>query len=347
MVERRAPYRVSRERGDGRGGEAVRCRADAYAIGAQRCSSAAGWARSGNYVIIFLQSILKGLLIGGVYALVAMGLNLMFGVMKLVNFAHGEFLMAGMYVAVGARRSLGILPGALGIFGIYWVALPTMFVMAAVGVAFYLLLLDRAARFGKSSQILLIIGLSIGAQGLAQVLRGSGFRLVPNPINGAAIRFAGPHPSTRAGHRVPRGAAVTIVMAWVLRATRFGKSARAVAESGETAEMLGIEVVAFTSCRPRSPSVWWASPQLSSSRISTPFRTSGQNFVVVAFLAIVIAGLGNVVGAVFGGLLMGVMQSLTASYFDLDLSTAAIYLLFLGVLILRPQGLFTRGGRTL
>src|SRR5277367_7025843 len=98
-----------------------------------------------------------------------MGLNLMFGVMKLVNFAHGEFLMAGMYVAVGLA-SLGTLP----VFGIYWVALPTMFVMAAVGFAFYLLLLDRAARFGESPQILLTIGLSIGAQGLAQVLRGSG-----------------------------------------------------------------------------------------------------------------------------------------------------------------------------
>ena len=129
-------------------------------------------------MITFLQSIVNGLLIGGVYALVAMGLNLMFGVMKLVNFAHGEFLMAGMYV--GRRpRKLHHFPHALGMFGIYWVAIPTMLIMGAVGVAFYLLLLDRAARFGESPQILLTIGLSIGAQGLAQVLCGSGFKLVP------------------------------------------------------------------------------------------------------------------------------------------------------------------------
>ena len=126
--------------------------------------------------MILLQSIVNGLLIGGVYALVAMGLNLMFGVMKLVNFAHGEFLMAGMYVAVWLA-SLGMLPG---LFGIYWVAIPTMFVMAAVGFAFYLLLLDRAARFGESPQILLTIGLSIGAQGLAQVCAApaSGFNRI-------------------------------------------------------------------------------------------------------------------------------------------------------------------------
>jgi len=297
-------------------------------------------------VIIFLQSILNGLLIGGVYALVAMGLNLMFGVMKLVNFAHGEFLMAGMYVAVGLA-SLGTLPGTLGMFGIYWVAIPSMFVMAAVGFAFYLLLLDRAARFGESPQILLTIGLSIGAQGLAQVLRGSGFKLVPNPINGAALRFGGLNLQLGPTIAFIAALAVTIVMAWVLRATRFGKSARAVAESVETAEMLGIDArrVYIVSTSIAIGLVGLAAALLIPYHYTFP--NVGQNFVVVAFLAIVIAGLGNVVGAVFGGLLMGIIQSLTASYFDLDLSTAAIYVLFLAVLLLRPQGLFTHGRRTL
>jgi branched-chain amino acid transport system permease protein len=254
--------------------------------------------------------------------------------------------MAGMYVAVGLA-SLGTLPGALGMFGIYWVAIPSMFVMAAVGLAFYLLLLDRAARFGESPQILLTIGLSIGAQGLAQVLRGSGFKLVPNPINGAAIRFGGLNLQLGPTIAFIVALAVTIVMAWVLRATRFGKSARAVAESVETAEMLGIDArrVYIVSTSIAIGLVGLAAALLIPYHYTFP--NVGQNFVVVAFLAIVIAGLGNVVGAVFGGLLMGIMQSLTASYFDLDLSTAAIYVLFLGVLLLRPQGLFTHGRRTL
>lgn len=293
--------------------------------------------------MILLQSIVNGLLIGGVYALVAMGLNLMFGVMKLVNFAHGEFLMAGMYVAVWLA-GLGMPPG---MFGIYWVAVPTMFVMAAVGFAFYLLLLERASQFGESPQILLTIGLSIGAQGLAQVLRGSGFKLVPNPINGAAIHLGGLNLQLGPAIAFTVALIVTIVMASVLRSTRFGKSARAVAESVETAEMLGID----------ARRVYLVSTSIAIGLVGLggallipyhyTFPNVGQNFVVVAFLAIVIAGLGNVVGAVFGGLLMGVMQSLTASYFDLDLSTAAIYVLFLAVLLLRPQGLFTRGRRTL
>jgi len=293
--------------------------------------------------MILLQSIVNGLLIGGVYALVAMGLNLMFGVMKLVNFAHGEFLMAGMYVAVWLA-GFGVLPG---MFGIYWVAIPTVFVMAAVGFAFYLLLLDRAARFGESPQILLTIGLSIGAQGLAQVLRGSGFQLVPNPINGAAIHLGGLNLQLGPTVAFVVALLVTMVMASVLRTTRFGKSARAVAESVETAEMLGIDArrVYLMSTSIAIGLVGLAGALLIPYHYTFP--NVGQNFVVVAFLAIVIAGLGNVVGAVFGGLLMGIMQSLTASYFDLDLSTAAIYVVFLAVLLLRPQGLFTRGRRTL
>ena len=293
--------------------------------------------------MILLQSIVNGLLIGGVYALVAMGLNLMFGVMKLVNFAHGEFLMAGMYVAVWLA-GLGMPPG---LFGIYWVAIPTIFVMAAVGFAFYLLLLDRAARFGESPQILLTIGLSIGAQGLAQVLRGSGFKLQPNPVNGAAIHLGGLNLQLGPAVAFTVALIVSMLMALLLRMTRFGKSARAVAESVETAEMLGIDArrVYLVTTAIAIGLAGLAGALLIPYHYTFP--NVGQNFVVVAFLAIVIAGLGNVVGAVFGGLLMGVMQSLTASYFDLDLSTAAIYVVFLAVLLLRPQGLFTRGRRTL
>lgn len=289
------------------------------------------------------QSIVNGLLIGGVYALVAVGLNLMFGVMKLVNFAHGEFLMAGMYVAVG----LAGLALPHGLMGIYWVALPTMLIMAVVGCAFYLLLLDRAAHFGESPQILLTIGLSIGAQGLAQVLRGSDFKLVPNPINGAALHFGGIYVQIGPAISFVVAIVVTVIMAWVLRATRFGKSARAVAENVETAEMLGIDArrVFVISTAIATGLVGLAGALLMPYHYTFP--NVGQNFVVVAFLAIVIAGLGSVVGAVFGGLLLGVIQSLTASYLDLDLSTAAIYVLFLAVLLLRPQGLFTRGQRIL
>ncbi len=294
-------------------------------------------------VNVLTQAVVNGLLIGGVYALVAVGLNLMFGVMKLVNFAHGEFLMAGMYVSL-ALAGWALPPGLLGI---YWVAVPTMLIMGVVGAAFYFLLLDRAAKFGESPQILLTIGLSIGAQGLAQVLCGSDFKLVPNPINGAAVHLGGIYFQIGPAISFVVAIGATMVMAWVLRSTRFGKSARAVAENVETAEMLGIDArrVFMITTAIAIGLVGLAGALVFPYHFTFP--NVGQNFVVIAFLAIVIAGLGSVVGAVFGGLLLGIMQSLTAAYLDLDLSTAAIYVLFLAVLLVRPQGLFSKGQRTL
>lgn len=293
-------------------------------------------------MVFFIQSLINGLLIGGVYALVAMGLNLMFGVMKLVNFAHGEFLMVGMYVAV-ALAGAALPPG---LFGIYWVAIPTGLVMAGVGIAFYVLFLARAAKFGETPQILLTIGLSIGMQGAAQVLEGTDFKLVPNPVNGSALHLAGI--TLTLGPLVAFVVALLVAaaMAWVLRFTRFGKATRAVAESVETAEMLGIDATKIFLV---TASIAVGLVGLGGALLvpyQYTFPNVGQSFVIVAFLAIVIAGLGNVLGSVLGAILLGMVQSLTASYLDIDLSSAALYVIFLLVLILRPQGLFTRRART-
>jgi branched-chain amino acid transport system permease protein len=263
--------------------------------------------------------------------------------MKLVNFAHGEFLMVGMYVAV----TLAGVALPAGLFGIYWVAIPTALVMSAVGVIFYVVLLARAAKFGETPQILLTIGLSIGMQGAAQVLQGSNFILIPNPIQGNALH-AGPITLTL-GPLVAFvvALAVAAAMAGVLRFTRYGKATRAVAENIETAEMLGIDArkIFITTSAIAVGLVGLGGALLIPYQYTFP--NVGQSFVVIAFLAIVIAGLGNVLGSVLGGILLGMVQSLTASYFDLSLSTAALYLIFILVLIGRPQGLFTRRARTI
>ena len=294
-------------------------------------------------MIIFVQSIINGILIGGVYALVAMGLNLMFGVMKLVNFAHGEFLMTGMYIAV----SLTALWMPSGYWGIYWVTVPTMLAMAVLGCVFYLILLRRAARFGAFPQMLLTFGLSIGLQGLAQVLRGSDFVLQRNPVNGSALRFSGLTIEVGPGIGFLTALIVAVAMGYVLHSTRWGKSARAVAENIETAEMLGIDARrVFVVATAISVGLVGLTAALLIPYHYT-YPNVGQTFAMVAFLSIVIAGLGNVVGSIFGGLLMVIVQTMTASYLDLDLSTAFIYVVFLAVLLLRPQGLFTRGRRVL
>jgi len=300
-----------------------------------RCS------RRRKAVTFFAEALIDGLLIGGVYALVAMGLNLMFGVMKLVNFAHGEFLMLGMYLAVGFA-SLVLPPEFLGI---YWQVIPTTLVMSVVGAAFYLLLLRRAATFGETPQILLTMGLSIGMQGAAQVLQGSNYKLIPNPVNGSAFHLGTITIPIATLIAFVVALAITSIMGWMLGRTRFGKSVRAVAENIEMSQALGIDAsrVFVLSTMISIGLVGMAGALLVPYQFTSP--NVGQSFVVVAFLAIVVAGLGNVLGSFFGGILLGVAQSLAASYLDIELSTATLYIIFLAVLLLRPQGLFTRRAR--
>lgn len=289
-----------------------------------------------------IQAIVDGLLIGGVYALVAMGLNLMFGVMGIVNFAQGEFLMIGMYIALGFA---GIaVPAAL--LGVYWVVIPTVVIMAIVGMVFFVVMLDRAARFGESGQILLTIGLSICLQGAAQVFQGSGNKLLRTPVYGEAIKIAGVIIGVPQLVAFCVAIAITLVMAWSVRYTFWGKTVRAVSDDTEAALALGInpKYVFIIATGVAIGLAGLAGGLLMPFHFTQP--TVGQQFVVVAFLAIVIAGLGNVSGAVVGGLLLGVVQSVTAVYLSLDFSTAAMYVIFLLVLFLRPQGLLTRTART-
>jgi branched-chain amino acid transport system permease protein len=294
-------------------------------------------------MIILAESLVNGLLIGGIYGLVAIGMSLMFGVMKLINFAHGEFLMAAMYVAFVLLAEFGTAYAGVGI---YWMVIPTVVVMAGIGYCFYKFLLRRTARFGEGPQILLTIGLSIGLQGLAQVIFGADFHMTPNDVNGAAVNI-GPLAIKISGLVAFVAAALVAgTMAWTLRYTQFGRSVRAVAENASAAQMLGIDsdkvfvVTTVIACALAG----LAGALLVPDHYTFPL--AGQQFVVMAFLAIVIAGLGNIMGSMFGGLLMGVIQSLTAAYWEIDLSTASIYVLFIVVLLFRPEGLFTRKRRS-
>ena len=291
---------------------------------------------------LLLQTLVTGLLIGGIYALVAMGLNLLFGVMKIVNFAQGEFLMIGMYAAV--MFSTLMLPR--GEFGAYWVILPTVLVTTIIGFVFYEVLLKRAAYFGDTAQILLTIGLSTLLQGAAQVIRGAGYSMLKTPISGAAIHIGGVAIFTAELIAFIVAIVVTVLVSLLLRFTLWGKSVRAIAEDLESAQSLGINAhrVFLVATGIAIGLAGLAGALLVQYQFVFP--TVGQSYVVIAFLAIVLAGLGNVSGAVFGGLLLGIIQSITASYISVDFSTAAMYVLFLLVLIFRPQGLFGRQLRT-
>ena len=284
-----------------------------------------------------LQTLISGILIGGVYSMVAVGLNLIFGVMNIVNFAQGEFLMLGM---MASYLLYELVPSTSGARSYVWV-LPSMVLVAAFGLLIYKFLIRKIADREPAVQILITVGLSFVLQGAAQVFLGSAFRSIPGGMQTSALYFQ--------SLSVPIGPLiaflvslfVTGLLTWAIRHTWWGRAVRALAEKPGIAPFMGInrDVIFGTAFVVGIALAALAGALLMPYNFFYP--TVGSDYVVIAFLVVVIAGLGNIAESIIGGLLLGVVESLTATYVSADFSLAAIYVIFLLVLALRPQGLFT------
>ncbi|MEX0758580.1 MAG: branched-chain amino acid ABC transporter permease [Tistlia sp.] len=286
---------------------------------------------------VYLQALISGLMIGGVYALVAVGLTLIFGVMDIINFAHGEFLMFGMYAAYFASVLLGVDPYMTAVL-----ALPLFF---ALGWAVQATLIRPVVGKSHAIQILLTLGLSLLMQALAQYLFSADFQSLKLDYAAATMQIAG----TRVGWT--RVAAFAISMGlclalWLfLQRTDTGKALRACAEEHEGSLAVGIDLrrmykIAF--------GLGIACVAIAGITM-TPFLyvapVIGPKFTLVAFVIVVLGGLGNIPGAVAGALIVGVVESVGALVMPSpSLKDLAVYVLFILVLLFRPQGLFGSRG---
>lgn len=287
--------------------------------------------------VTLIQTTINGLMIGGVYALVAVGLTLIFGVMGIVNFAQGEFVMLGMYGSWILASLLRIAPyPGMVIIG------PLMFF---VGFLVYKLLIARVVGKGDETYILLTLGLSILLQNLALIIWGADYQSVATPLKDAAIHVA--HLSIP----VPRliafiiGLTLILTLSYILNKTDLGRAMRACAENREVASLLGINpnqsfIIAF--------SLGIVLAGIGGSLLTPIFYvypTVGALFNTTAFIVVVLGGMGSVVGALLGGLVIGIVEALTGTYISLDLSQLGTFLIFLIVLFLRPSGIFGRSVR--
>jgi branched-chain amino acid transport system permease protein len=283
-----------------------------------------------------VQSIINGLMIGGIYALVAVGLTLIFGVMGIVNFAQGEFLMAGMFITWLLNKWLH-----LGIYPLFFVVTP---IMLLFGWGIFRTLITRV--IGKSDiyQILLTLGLSIFLVNGAIMIWGPDYQSIPNTVKQAAWHL-GPFmiPVARVVAFLV-AAALVVVLEIIINRTEMGRAMRATAESAEIATLLGINprktfALAFA--------IGIALAGAAGVLISPLFYVYpqvGGLFNNTAFVVVVLGGMGDVTGAMFGGLLIGVVEALSATFISLDLAQLGVYVIFILVLFLRPNGLFGRSG---
>jgi branched-chain amino acid transport system permease protein len=278
-----------------------------------------------------IQVIAGGLLLGAVYALFSSGLTLVWGMMNIVNFAHGDFVMLGMYVAFVVWTLFGAGP---------WLGAPlAMLVLATLGVVVYFALIRDIMKGPMLAQIL-------GTFGLALLLRysvfwwfGANFSSLPENLVGGTLEFWGLR--IQASRLLAGGVAlvVTLGLHFLLTRTQLGSKMLAVAEDSMAAQLMGI--------RPDTmQAMAWAiaagATGLAGALIATFFYivpTVGETLGIVAFVTVSLGGFGSVPGALVAGLLIGVIESLSAYLIGAVYKDMVVYALFLGFLWFRPQGL--------
>jgi branched-chain amino acid transport system permease protein len=282
--------------------------------------------------VILVPAILNGLMTGAVYALVALGLTLIYGVLHIINFAHGALLTAAMFAAFFAHRLLGLDPYVAAVL------LTPLFYLVGYGLQRFVI---GPAAHGEDRNILLVtLGLAVVIENALLYAFRADTRTVNLPYAFEVVEIG------NAFLAVPRVIAFGVVMAvalalWVIMQwTDTGRAIRAVAKEKLGAELSGIDVahiyaVTFglgTAC------LAIAACLLIPTYYVNPH--AGNAFVLVAFTIVVLGGMGSVVGALIGGLFVGVVESLSGLYLGESLGQIGIFVMFILVLLLRPSGLF-------
>jgi branched-chain amino acid transport system permease protein len=282
--------------------------------------------------LILLQVIVGGLLMGAVYALFSSGLTLIWGMMNVINFAHGDFVMLGMYVAFWTYVLLGGGPLAFGPL-----AALALFVL---GVVVYFALIRHIMQGPMLAQILGTFGLALLLRYAAFWAFSANFVTLPATLIGGTLNVGGillPLPRLVAG---VVALALTIGMHLLLTRTALGSQLLAVAEDRNAAMLMGI--------RPdRMQALAWglaaAATGVAGALIATFFYISptvGEQLAIVAFVTVALGGFGSVPGAMVAGLLIGLIEALSAYLIGAVYKDIVVYGLFVAVLWLRPQGLF-------
>jgi branched-chain amino acid transport system permease protein len=285
---------------------------------------------------ILLSALLNGLTTGAVYALIALGLTLIYGVLHIINFAHGASLMMALYGVYALKERWGIDP---------YVALPLMVpAMFVLGYAMQRVVINRASH-GKDENILLVtLGLSIVMENMALLFFKSDTRTIDTAYTLTTVAI-GPE-SAQVMVSLPKLVAfagalvVSALLIVILQRTDLGRAIRAVAKEKQGARLMGIDVEhVYAMCFGLGLAclgaaacfllpAYYVNPQV------------GNGFVLVAFTVVVLGGMGSFAGALLGGLLIGVVESFGGLFLGESLGQVGIFVIFIGVLLLRPEGFF-------
>lgn len=287
--------------------------------------------------MIVAQLFVSGLLLGGVYMVLAVPLNLMFGTTRIVHFAYGEFLMISMFLNFWLFQKYGIGP-----YGGGFVLVGVLFVL--FGLVVYKLIFARLVLASHMTQIMATLGLGIALQNLALMLWTADVRTVRTAYTTAAVEVGPIRLAVPLLIASLAGVLLTLAVYALLRFTYWGFAMRAVTQNVRAAEVVGIppskafqvSIVTTTALLGVGGSfflpVFFTSP------------TVGLEFAALAFVIVVLGGLGSISGGVLAAVLVGLVQSFSAYYIGIEWQTVVYFALFLVVLFVRPAGLMGQRG---
>ncbi|AJE03797.1 branched-chain amino acid ABC transporter permease [Geobacter pickeringii] len=282
-------------------------------------------------MIVFLQSLISGVLIGGVYALIGIGLTIIFGVMRVINFAHGEILMLGMYLTWNLFTRLGIDP-----YVSVLICIPVMFVF---GGLLQKLFINRMLGALPQNQILLTIGLGLIMSNTMMLIYTSDYQILTTSYSSSSFSLGGISISEPLAISFLITAAITAVLYWFLMKTDTGQAIRATAQDREAAQLMGINVQWMSILAFGMGSALAATAGALISPTYYIFPQVGGTFTLKAFVITVLGGMGSIVGATLGGIIIGVAESMSAVYISSGWKDVVVYVLFLLVLLFKPSGL--------
>ncbi len=285
----------------------------------------------------YIQLLLNGVVIGVIYALVAMGLSLIFGVLEIVNFAHGEFYMLGAMLAYFLSTNVGLGYG------------PAVLVVTAVAVALGYVLYEallgslRGQSFERS--ILLTLGLSMVLQNGAVFLFTTTPRMMQTRYSYSNVVVGDVRVSVMRLFALGLGLLAFAALYLILYRTRVGRAMRGVAQNREAALMVGIDPRAVSRL---AVAIGIGLSGLAGAALAPVYAVHplmGFSFVFKAFAIIIIGGLGNISGAAIAAVALGILESVAGGFLPLVMADALAFIAMIAILLLRPQGLFGRGVR--
>lgn len=281
------------------------------------------------------QLLIQGILLGGIYGLTAVGLSLIFGVMGIINFAHGQMMVMGMYISYWILVLLGLDP---------YLSLPLAAgAIFLLGYAIQNTIVNRILDFPEAMQVLPLVALGLVLENLALLLWGPNFRSPAISLSLAAFRLGGA--TVDVARLIAFGLAIafTLALFLFLKKSAVGKRIRAAADNRLAAQLVGIKVDRINSIAFGLGAATTGAAGALMLPLMPVSPYLGHDFTTTAFVVVILGGMGNLWGACVGGLILGVTESLATLVLPATLKQVVSFGLLVVIMLIRPQGLF--GGR--